>query len=336
MELVPARLRPGREGDALPIESAHSAGVGLPSGRSGVAATHHDRLNGGVFCQRALRLFGTVVAIGVGVAVGLASAAAPSPTLFAFLQLTDRGPGIDDDAAIWTIRSDEKGLRRLTVACTDCAGSPRFSPDGSLIAYEGIGRDYSGGLFVMRPDGSGKRRLCRCTFDGGEAWSPDGRQIAIGYSGITIFTLGVGARKVAGPSSHIPVDELDWSSDGRWFTFDDGGNRVWIVGSDGRHLRRLAEDAVVPRFTPDSRSVVFSAVRRTGLFAAPVEGGSVTRVLVRPAFWASWSDDGSQLAYLGRFGIHVRDLATGRERQVSIPQRVCLGASDCIELDWQH
>jgi Tol biopolymer transport system component len=284
----------------------------------------------------ALLFLSVVVAMAIGLAVALASAAAPKPTLFTFLQLTDRGPGIDDDAAIWTIRSDGTGLRRLTVACTDCAGSPRFSPDGSLIAYEGIGRDYSGGLFVMRPDGSSKRRLCRCTFDGGEAWSPDGRQIAIGYSGITIFTLGVGARKVGGLSSHIAVDELDWSPDGRWFSFDDGGNRVWIVGSDGRHLRRLAEDAAAPRFTPDSRSVVFSAVRRTGLFAVPVGGGPVRRVLARPAYWANWSSAGTQLAYFGRFGIHIRDLTTGHERQVSIPKRACLGASSCIELDWQH
>jgi len=289
-----------------------------------------------VFRHSALLFLGVVVAMAIGFALALASAAAPKPKLFAFLQLTDRGPGIDDDAAIWSIRLDGTGLRRLTVACTDCAGNPRFSPDGSLIAYEGIGRDYRGGLFVMRPDGSGKRRLCRCTFDGGEAWSPDGRQIAIGYSGITIFTLGVGARKVGGRSSHIAVDELDWSPDGRWFTFDDGGNRVWIVGSDGRHLRRLAQDAVAPRFTPDSRSVVFSAVRRTGLFAVPVGGGPVTRVLAQPAYWANWSNDGTQLAYFGRFGIHVRDLATGGERQVSIPKRVCLGASSCIELDWQH
>jgi Tol biopolymer transport system component len=283
--------------------------------------------------QSALVLLGAVVAIAVGVAVGIASAAPRTPTLFAFLQGTDRGFGVDDDAAIWVIRSNGTGLRRLTAPCTDCAGSPRFSPDGSLIAYYSL--DDGGGLFVMRPDGSGKRRLCQC-LSGDEAWSPDGREIAIGYDGITIFTLGAGASNVGGPSSQLVVDNLDWSRDGLWFTFDDQGNRVWSVRSDGRRLRRIANEAYQPRFTPDSRSVVFSSSRKPGLFAVPVGGGPVTRVLAKPAEWPTWSSDGRKLAYFGRFGIHVRDLATGRERHVSIPRRVCHGASYCDDLDWQH
>jgi hypothetical protein len=62
----------------------------------------------------------------------------------------------------------------------------------------------------------------------------------------------------------------------------------------------------------------------------------VTHVLRRPAAWPTWSRDGMQLAYFGRFGIHVRDLATGHERQISIPHRVCHSPSYCVDLDWQH
>jgi Tol biopolymer transport system component len=283
--------------------------------------------------RRVLTVFLLLLAI---LPVGLASAVEAPPSLFTFLQLTSRGPAIDDDATIWVIRSDGTGLRRLTVACTDCAGSPRFSPDGSLIAYAGVGRDYSGGLFVMRPDGSGKHRLCRCAGYSSVAWSPNGGRVAIGSRGIAIFTLGVGVKKLAGRSSQIAISVLDWSQDGRWFTFDDAGNRVWSVRSDGQNLRRLANNAFLPRLTPDSRSVVFSSPGKPGLFAVPVTGGPARRVLAQPAGWATWSRDGTELAYFGRFGIHVRDLATGHERQVSIPNRVCVGASTCIWLDWQH
>ena len=51
---------------------------------------------------------------------------------------------------------------------------PRWSPDGSLIAFAG-NRGYTGGIFVVHADGSGQRNL---TSDGGwPVWWPDGRQV---------------------------------------------------------------------------------------------------------------------------------------------------------------
>ena len=72
------------------------------------------------------------------------------------------------------------------------------------------------------------------------------------------------------------------------------------------------------------------------LFAVPVVGGSVAQLLTGPSSWPTWSGDGLQFAYFGRFGIHVRDLATGHERQISIPDRICRTPSYCVDLDWQH
>lgn len=282
-----------------------------------------------------------VVAAALGALVlSIGAAAAARPSYFVFLQLTDRGPGIDDDAAVWVIRSDGTGLRALTAACTDCADAPRFSPSGDAVAYFGIGRDYRAGLFVMRPDGAAKRRLCACGSYGGLAWSPDGRKIASADQGIVVFTLGVGASRVPGRVAHKPVYDLDWSPDGRRFVFDDGGNVVWSVGVDGRGLRRLARGAELPRFSPSGRLVVFVPAHGGGLRAVPVGGGRVEPYARIPETAAvgsfAWSRDGRRLAYFGRFGIHIRTLATGRERQVSIPKRVCRGASSCVELDWQH
>ena len=52
---------------------------------------------------------------------------------------------------------------------------PRWSPDGKQIAFA-ANRGYSGGIFVISPDGRGERRL---TIDGGwPVWWPDGRQLA--------------------------------------------------------------------------------------------------------------------------------------------------------------
>jgi TolB protein len=58
---------------------------------------------------------------------------------------------------------------------TSAGAVPRWSPDGKQIAFA-ANRGYSGGIFVINPDGRGERRL---TTDGGwPVWWPDGRQIA--------------------------------------------------------------------------------------------------------------------------------------------------------------
>ncbi|MGH2400360.1 MAG: TolB family protein, partial [bacterium] len=56
----------------------------------------------------------------------------------------------------------------------EAASVPRWSPDGSLIAFS-PDRGYGRGVFVVRPDGTGRRRL---TERGGwPIWWPDGTQI---------------------------------------------------------------------------------------------------------------------------------------------------------------
>jgi len=56
------------------------------------------------------------------------------------------------------------------------AGTPSWSPDGARLAYCCAGRRNHGGIFVVSSDGSGVRRLTK----GGHSpsWSPDGSSIA--------------------------------------------------------------------------------------------------------------------------------------------------------------
>jgi TolB protein len=81
------------------------------------------------------------------------------------------------------VRPDGSGLRRLTrtqggLEHPDDDSTPAWSPDGSRIAWANNG-DGDLDLFVMRADGSGKRRVARTRgvdeFD--PAWSADGRRI---------------------------------------------------------------------------------------------------------------------------------------------------------------
>ncbi len=53
----------------------------------------------------------------------------------------------------------------------------RFSPDGRWLVYVSHEADHKGDIFIVKPDGQGKRRLTQRdeTYDYFPSWSPDGR-----------------------------------------------------------------------------------------------------------------------------------------------------------------
>ena len=93
---------------------------------------------------------------------------------------------------LYVVNFDGTGLRFLTRGGSDyeVEENPVWSPDGKLIAFVransslSSGRAQSGvhGLYVIRPDGSGLRRL-PVPIRGGAlsyAWAPDGQQLVLG------------------------------------------------------------------------------------------------------------------------------------------------------------
>jgi Tol biopolymer transport system component len=95
-----------------------------------------------------------------------------------------------------------------------------------------------GGLFVARPDGTGIRPLVA----GREPdWSPDGKSIVfLRDDGLYVKTLG------GGPAKRLDRNDEDsgprWSPDGTEIAFTrrlDATGDVYVIGADGRHLRRL-------------------------------------------------------------------------------------------------
>jgi TolB protein len=94
--------------------------------------------------------------------------------------------------------------------------TPVWSPRGDWIAftYQEGGQFYIG---VIRPDGTGERKITQSYQDEGPTWSPNGRVIAF-------------ARE-AGPGA---------------------GSKLWTIDLTGRNLRRLATpgDASDPAWSP--------------------------------------------------------------------------------------
>jgi Tol biopolymer transport system component len=168
------------------------------------------------------------------------------------------------------------------------AGTPR-----SKIAYlrlvNGARRESSYELYVMNPDGSGKRRLARSPLAGNDglfravpAWSPAGRKIVfaiqvrgsaglchrVGACNDEIFVInadGSGLRRLT--RNAVPDGHPAWSPDGRKIAFlgwrDGTGADVFVMnadGSDQRNLTRKPGNEFVPAWSPDGRAIVFTAV----------------------------------------------------------------------------
>jgi imidazolonepropionase-like amidohydrolase/Tol biopolymer transport system component len=115
------------------------------------------------------------------------------------------------------------------------AMQPRFSPDGSEIAYIS---DAGGGdnVWIMQADGSDARQLTREDFRllNNPWWSPDGQWIAARKHYTTRRSLGTG--------------EI-------WLYHRDGGAGVAVVERpDEKHQKELGE----PAFSPDGRYLYFS------------------------------------------------------------------------------
>jgi imidazolonepropionase-like amidohydrolase/Tol biopolymer transport system component len=191
---------------------------------------------------------------------------------------------------------------------------PRFSPDGSRIAFTS---DRGGGdnIWVMNADGSDKRQVTKEDFRllNQPTWSPDGRFIAAKKHFTTERSAGTG--------------EI-------WMFHVSGGGGVPVVE---RASEALQKELGEPVFAPDGTAIYYT--RNTtpgntfeyaqdsnaGIFAIErhdLATGEVTTAVsgyggaVRPAP----SPDGKDIAFVRRdkeqTQLWVKDIASGRERMI--------------------
>ena len=137
-------------------------------------------------------------------------------------------------------------------------GSPTWSPNGELIAFE-AGNSATIGLWIVRADGTGARQLDSATpaeGPGVPAWSPNGTRIAYIRTplqdGPETFTLELWTVEVAsGEASRLYQSPCcigdwqapEWSPDGKYIAFgvgvggDAADSGTAIIGADGTDFR---------------------------------------------------------------------------------------------------
>jgi Tol biopolymer transport system component len=188
------------------------------------------------------------------------------------------------------------------IASTKSDDHPRYSPDGSRIAFVS-NRSGTEEIWVCGSDGSNPVRLT--SMGGplvvGPEWSPDGRRIAF------FAATGVAGRYAAyitdaegGRASRFTADGGDmealpvWSRDGTWIYIASGRSgsvQIWKVPSRGGHAVQLTHGGGAEAFeSPDGRTVYYTKVPEIGpgLWTVPAAGGEEAAVLpsVRFGYWA--------------------------------------------------
>jgi TolB protein len=157
-------------------------------------------------------------------------------------------------ARLFVMRASGRRVRRLTDGRFD--ESPEWSPNGRLIAY-----DSTRGLKVIRPDGSGERRLARFGEAADVAWSPDGRRLAFArgrYVWIAPWK-GEGARRL------VRGGDPDWSPDGQKLVYMPPRGGVATVRADGKGQRFLT-NGMLPAWSPDGKRIAFNRWPRNNVF----------------------------------------------------------------------
>ena len=247
-------------------------------------------------------------------------------------------------AEIWSLDADGANARTLGPGL-----SPAWSPNGRLIAFDNaLSNNYD--VWVMRPDGTGRRRVTRNPApDYFAGWSPDGTRLVFtsdrgGEDLWSIRVDGTDERRLT--TDPNPDWGAAWSPDGRSIAFAGNahGNleiEVIDTGGGGRHA--LTSDPgrdYDPAWSPDGTKIAFTSERdgNANVYVMNADGTGVTRLTDDPfGDWRpAWSPDGTQIAFESDRDESVfdRDVFV-MNADGSDQRRLRTGNVNARDLDWQ-
>ena len=215
-------------------------------------------------------------------------------------------------SAIWLVDTAGGEPRRFTTGPRRDT-TPRWSPDGSLLAFVSEREAKKKGQLYVMPARGGEPIRLTDLHNGVSAprWSPDGTRLA--------FIARVGgwqepeAEEEKGKSRPPRIiTTLKYKFNGEGFIYDRRAH-VFVVGATGGAARQLTEgdwDQSDPVWSPDGRSIAFASARHDerdhddagDIWLVSADGGTPRRLTSTsgPAVHPSFSPAGDAVGYLGR------------------------------------
>jgi serine/threonine-protein kinase len=191
--------------------------------------------------------------------------------------------------------------------------APRLSPDGTRLVYA----DTEGGtsaafIEVKELDRGPRQRLTSGTPGVGSirpVWTPDGRRVAYVRAAegqlLPMLRRADAATAETNLFERTDLQQLEFSSDGRWIVFRGGEDLFLVSPDDGAEpAPLLAEPSYYEgdfAIAPDARSIAYVS-NETGeaiVYLRPFPNVDDARVVVSlgPAVEPRWSRDGTELYY---------------------------------------
>ena len=210
--------------------------------------------------------------------------------------------GSPQEGASYVANVDGTGVREIGSRNED-AFAPSWSPDGSLLVYQGrtggVGENEVGDLYVVDVTTEEVRQITDLGpmtafwFYLSPSFSPDGETI--------IFQMARGSDRC----------------DSRW--------DLWSVPVAGGEPTIVRRDAAMGLYSPDGRTLAYLDAPRgegcsgwsSSLWLADADGGDPRLLVDRAGDLVRWSPDGTRIAFSGDGEIHVVDVATGESSHVA-------------------